>query len=148
MKQNASEKKPLLVRYLLLALGHIFLIVGVIGIFLPVLPTTPFLLLAAWCYSKGSTNFEHWLLNHKYLGPPVLAWRTHRVVRPSAKILAAVVMTTSVIWVWMNESIPMVGKIAMTATVIPVLAFVLTRRNSAPTSQHAYSVDSQQRPRS
>jgi uncharacterized membrane protein YbaN (DUF454 family) len=143
MNKNETEHKHLIMRYLFLVLGHVFLLVGIIGVFLPILPTTPFLLLAAWCYSKGSSTFEHWLLNHKYLGPPVLAWRTHRVVRPSAKILAATVMTTSLIWVWMKESIPLVGKIAMTATLIPVLAFVLTRRNSAPASLHAGNVDSQ-----
>ena len=131
MKSTGSENPHVFVRYLLLAIGHVFLVVGVIGIFVPILPTTPFLLLAAWCYSLGSAAFEDWLLNHKYLGPPIVAWRTHRVVRPGAKILAGGVITLSVIWVWLNQQIPMVGKIAMTATVIPVLLYVLTRKNSA-----------------
>jgi uncharacterized membrane protein YbaN (DUF454 family) len=119
-----------LLRYLFLAFGHLFLVLGIIGVFVPILPTTPFLLLTAWCYSRGSETFEQWLLNHKYLGPPVIAWRTHRVVRPRAKILAGAVITSSLLWVWMNEQIPLIGKIAMTATVIPVLLFVLTRKNA------------------
>ena len=70
------------------------------------------------------------MINHKYLGPPVVAWRLHRVVRPGAKILAGVVMTSSVLWVWLNDQIPMVGKHAMTATIVPVLLYVLTRKNN------------------
>jgi uncharacterized membrane protein YbaN (DUF454 family) len=142
MKSDDSENQSALLRYLMLAFGHVFLIIGVIGIFVPILPTTPFLLLAAWCYSKGSASFEHWLLNHKYLGPPVLAWRSHRVVRPMAKMLAGIVMTISLTWVWLNQQIPAIGKIAMTATVFPVLVFVLTRKNSAPDAGHAEHVES------
>jgi uncharacterized membrane protein YbaN (DUF454 family) len=125
------SKQNTLFRYLFLAFGHLFLLVGIIGVFVPILPTTPFLLLTAWCYSHGSETFEHWLLNQKYLGPPVVAWRTHRVVRPRAKILAGAVITSSLLWVWINEQIPLVGKIAMTVTVIPILLFILTRKNSA-----------------
>jgi uncharacterized protein len=127
MQSNPSRA----LRYALIACGHTFLLIGVIGVFIPILPTTPFLLLAACCYSRGSKAFELWLVNHKYLGPPVVAWRTHRVVRPGAKILAAVVMTASVVWVWMNGQIPAVGKIAMTTIVVPVLLYVVTRKNSA-----------------
>jgi uncharacterized membrane protein YbaN (DUF454 family) len=125
-----QNKRNTLLRYLFLGFGHLFLVIGVIGVFVPILPTTPFLLLTAWCYSRGSETFEQWLLNHKHLGPPVVAWRTHGVVRPGAKILAGVVITSSLLWVWINEQIPLVGKIAMTATVIPVLVFILTRKNS------------------
>ena len=86
MNQEPPDKPHIVLRYVFLACGHVFLAVGVIGVFVPLLPTTPFLLLAAWCYSKGSEAFESWLINHKYLGPPVVAWRLHRVVRPGAKI--------------------------------------------------------------
>ncbi len=130
MNQEPPDKPHIVLRYVFLACGHVFLAVGVIGVFVPLLPTTPFLLLAAWCYSKGSEAFESWLINHKYLGPPVVAWRLHRVVRPGAKILAGVVMTSSVLWVWLNDQIPMVGKHAMTATIVPVLLYVLTRKNN------------------
>jgi uncharacterized protein len=130
MNQEPSDKPHIVLRYVFLACGHVFLVVGVIGVFVPLLPTTPFLLLAAWCYSKGSEAFESWLINHKYLGAPVAAWRVHRVVRPGAKILAGAVMTSSVLWVWLNDQIPMVGKLAMTATIAPALLFVLTRKSS------------------
>lgn len=58
-----------LVRYLLLAVGWLSVALGVIGIFVPVLPTTPFLLLAAACFARSSRRFYDWLVMHPRLGP-------------------------------------------------------------------------------
>ena len=57
------------VRYLLLGLGWLSVALGIIGAFLPLLPTTPFLLLAAACFMRSSERFYLWLINHKWLGP-------------------------------------------------------------------------------
>ena len=62
-------------RYLLIALGWLCIVLGVIGIFLPILPTTPFILLAAWAFSRSSERFHRWLVNHPQLGPIVSAWQ-------------------------------------------------------------------------
>ena len=55
-------------RFLLIIAGTIFLVFGIIGIFLPILPTTPFLLLAAACYARSSKRFYNWLMNNKWFG--------------------------------------------------------------------------------
>ncbi|WP_250656206.1 YbaN family protein [Alkalimarinus coralli] len=61
-------------RYLVIILGWLSVILGVIGIFLPLLPTTPFILLAAWCFSRSSPLFHNWLISHPKLGPIVSTW--------------------------------------------------------------------------
>jgi hypothetical protein len=57
----------------------------VLGAVLPVLPTTPFMLLAAWAFSNSSRRFEHWLLHHRWFGPGIQRWRAHRVVPARVK---------------------------------------------------------------
>ena len=63
-------------RILYLLLGWFSLITGIIGIFLPLLPTTPLVLLAAWCFSRSSERFHSWLMNHKFFGPIVRDWQS------------------------------------------------------------------------
>lgn len=85
-------------RLLWLLGGLLALALGVLGVFLPVLPTTPFVLLAAWCFSRGSTRCEAWLLNHRLFGPMVRDWRERRAVPLRAKQLATVMMTLSSVY--------------------------------------------------
>ena len=68
---------------------------GVVGAFLPVLPTVPFLLLSAWAAGKGWPAFEAWLLRHPRFGPPVQRWRERGAVTRGAKWLATAMMATS-----------------------------------------------------
>lgn len=68
--------------------GLVCVVLGVIGAFLPVLPTTPFLILALWAFSSSSKRLEAWLLTHKRFGPRLRAWRTHRVIPLAVKLTA------------------------------------------------------------
>lgn len=72
----------------LLLLGHLFVLLGVIGIFLPVMPTTVFLLGAAACYSRASGRFYNRLLNNRVFGPVIADWRHHRAMTVRAKAMA------------------------------------------------------------
>ena len=91
-------------------LGHVFscfmkfrggkAVATSIGIFLPLLPTTPFVLLAAYCFSRGSERWERWLLEHPRLGPIVHDWRATRAVPLRAKQAATVMMALSCAIAW------------------------------------------------
>ena len=87
-------------RALWLIAGWLSLLLGFIGIFLPLLPTTPFVLLAAFCFSRGSERWEAWLVQHPRFGPMVQKWRANRAVPLRAKQLATVMMTISSAWSW------------------------------------------------
>ncbi len=80
-------------RGVFLVLGTLALVLGVLGIFLPLLPTTPFVLLAAACYARGSRRFYEWLLAQRTFGPIVHEWQQHRSIPYKAKIAAVVLMS-------------------------------------------------------
>lgn len=81
-------------RTLWMALGLSLVGIGFVGLFVPLLPTTDFLLLALPCFARSSVRLEHWLLDHPRVGPPLRAWRAERAVPRHAKIAACVGMAT------------------------------------------------------
>ena len=81
-------------KYLLIILGSISLALGVIGIFLPLLPTTPFLLLSAALYIRSSEQLYQWLINQKYLGAYIRNFREYRAIPLRAKIVSV-----SMVWI-------------------------------------------------
>lgn len=81
------------VRVFLVAAGTACVAAGVAGIFLPVLPTTPFLLVAAACYARASRRFYNALLNNRAFGPAILEWQEHRSIRYRTKVAAIVLMS-------------------------------------------------------
>jgi hypothetical protein len=82
-----------LVRGLYLGAGFVFVAIGVLGIFLPVLPAMPFMLLAAACFARGSARFYNWLLNNRTFGPTILEWRRHRSIPWRTKMMAIALMS-------------------------------------------------------
>jgi uncharacterized membrane protein YbaN (DUF454 family) len=81
------------VRVFLVIAGSVFVVLGVIGAFMPVLPTTPFLLLAAACYARASTRFYNFLLNNRTFGPTIREWQRHRSIPWRTKIYSIALMT-------------------------------------------------------
>lgn len=87
----------LLKKYLLIGLGILSLVLGVIGIFLPVLPTTPFLLLSSFCFLRSSKRLYTWLINHKVLGIYIYNYITYKSVKANTKVFALVFLWVSMI---------------------------------------------------
>ena len=81
----------------LLSLGWICVSLGFIGIFVPGLPTTIFLIIALWAFTKSSKTLRLWLLNHKRFGPILRNWQEYKVVPLKAKILMVILQTSVVI---------------------------------------------------
>lgn len=79
---------PRMMRYVFLVLGIGFVALGFIGAFLPVLPTTPFLILAAACFARSSPRLENWLLQHPLFGPLLRGWRERGAIPVKAKLMA------------------------------------------------------------
>ena len=79
-------------RWLLVAAGVIALFLGLLGVLLPGLPTTPFVLLAASCFAKASPRLHRWLTQHRYLGPMVRDWEAHRSLPLRVKWLSTGMM--------------------------------------------------------
>ena len=86
-------------KIILLSIGWICVGLGFIGIFVPGLPTTIFLIIALWAFTKSSNKLRIWLLNHKKFGPFLRDWQEHRVVPLRAKILMVILQTCVVIMV-------------------------------------------------
>lgn len=90
-------------KYLLIFLGSLSLTLGIIGAFIPVLPTTPFLLLASFCYLRSSKKMYDWLINHKILGAYIYSYTIYKAVPRKTKIGALVflwsTLTISIVFV-------------------------------------------------
>lgn len=82
----AALSRPM--RLLHLLAGLLLLALGIIGAFLPLMPTTIFMILAAWCFGRSSARLETWLLSHKRFGPTISAWRHEGAISRRAKTLA------------------------------------------------------------
>ena len=96
MAREAQEQRYPAIRYALLAIGWLSVALGVLGIFLPVLPTTPFLLLAAACFMRSSKRFYLWLVNHRQLGPWIVDYLEGQGIPLKGKIYAIGLMWLSI----------------------------------------------------
>lgn len=85
-------------RIILIIIGWLAVVLATLGVVLPLLPTTPFLLLAAWCFAHSSPRFHHWLLYRSWFGSYIRHWQDHRALPPGAKprALIFIVLTFAV----------------------------------------------------
>ena len=126
--------QPTLKHQILKGLGFVFVGLGFIGIFLPLVPTTPFLLLALACFARSSPQVHSWLINHKVLGPYVRDWERDRAIPLKAKIIALVMMSASFAWLLLGTNAPAIA-IWMTGGILSLVAIFIVTRPSGKTDQ-------------
>ena len=120
------------VRHLLVAFGCLNVGLGIVGLLLPVMPTTFFLFIALWAFSRSSPRFHRWLWNHPRLGHHVRCWHRHRVIPMRAKVTALAVMAASLACAtvfiagdWLRPAVLAVG-------LGPVAGWMLRRPSRVP----------------
>jgi uncharacterized protein len=91
-------KKQRVIRVLLMAAGTVCLCLGAIGIFLPILPTTPFLLLAAACYMRSSERLHKWLINNRWFGEYIKNYQAGRGIPKKTKIVTLAFMWIAILY--------------------------------------------------
>lgn len=114
---------PLLKRVVFIC-GWISLAMGVIGIFLPLLPTTPFVLLAAACFARSSPRFYAWITSHKRFGPMIANYLAGQGLPLKAKIMAVGLLWVSVCFTLFIVSL-LWAKLAMLLTALVVSIYIL-----------------------
>ena len=110
-----------------IGVGWFFTGLAAIGVVLPLLPTTPFLLVAIWAFSKGSARWHHWLRTHKIFGPYIRAWQDHHAIPVRAKVIACVMLSMSAVYIITHDRIPDLGKYSAITLFCCVAIFVLSR---------------------
>jgi len=122
--------KPM--RYGMLALGVVCTAVGIVGVVLPGLPGTVFLLVAVWAFSRSSERFHRWLYDHPRFGQPIRDWHEHRVIPTRAKFLAVTMMGVSfAIMAMMEPESPLL--LAVIGLVMAgVAVWIITRAGAVP----------------
>lgn len=116
------QQRGLSLLYVLL--GWICLLLGAIGVFLPLIPTTPFVLLAAFCFSRGSQSMHNWLLENKTFGPAIKEWETSRIIRPRAKWLSTIMMSLAIAYAVVFKQIGLIPKAVMLVVLLIILIFI------------------------
>lgn len=129
--QPKNSKSHPLLRPLWVFFGICALILGIIGAFLPLLPTTPLIILAAFCFSKGSRRLHGWILARKGFGPMIRDWETDGIIPLKAKLLATFMIITMVGYaLWFKVEVFGL-RIAIVLTIFCTLTYIWTRPSVA-----------------
>ncbi|MGE3164014.1 MAG: YbaN family protein [Planctomycetota bacterium] len=111
----------------LVGLGVLFLAVAGVGIFVPLLPTTPFVILAAFLFSRGSPRLHQWLRSQRHFGAALRRWEDHGVIQLRAKILATVLITLAIAYPMFFTAMSTGIRVGAGVVTALVVAFIWTR---------------------
>ena len=135
MQNHPVEEKTIRKPVVLIwrCLGLLFVAIGCAGVVLPVLPTTPFMLLALWAFAKGSPALHAWLITHPNFGPPLQDWTRYGVIPRQAKTVAISVMLISLgVTIYSGAAGPVVLGLVI-ALMLAGAGFILSRPSDRPT---------------
>lgn len=121
MSREPFAHKSRLIRYTLLSLGWVSFVCGVIGIVLPVVPTSPFLILSAACFLRSSPRFYYWLINHRWFGVYIRYYLDGKGIPRRAKIMILLML-----WVMMLSSALLIVKIRWVSICMLLIAAAVT----------------------
>lgn len=119
------------VRWAYFVLGWVLVATGIVGLILPVMPGTVFLILAAACFTRSSPRFEAWLVHHPRWGSGVRAWRAYGAIPPRAKGIAIGMMIVSIVVLAVTDT-PLWLTLVIAATLAIVAAWIKTRPDGPP----------------
>jgi uncharacterized protein len=133
---HAISRNPL-VRGAWIAIGFVFIALGFIGVVLPLVPTTPFVLLAAYCFARSSPRFYRWLLDHRVFGTLIRDWHAGRGIAMRAKVTAV-----ALIFLTIGSSAAFfvssaLVRVLLVAIGVSVVAFLLTRPTAPPVAERS-----------
>ena len=121
-----AKKSPMIAKNIHLLLGLLMLGLGILGAFLPVMPTTIFLIMAAYFFARSSPKLYSWLINHPRFGPAIQNWQNNRAVSKNGKISAAIGMSLGILVLFLVSK-SLVVTLLGTAFILLCAAYVLTR---------------------
>jgi uncharacterized protein len=119
-------------RLMYLGFGWLMFSIGFVGAFLPVLPTTPFMLLALWGFSKGSDNLHNWLYHHPKYGALLSDWEKYRIIPIKAKITAISMMCLSAGIMIFFSDVPKIALYCALGIMVIGAVFILTKPSKKP----------------
>ena len=122
-------------KILLISLGWLCVGLGFVGVFVPGIPTTIFLIIALWAFTKSSEKLRYWLLNHKRFGPILNNWQEHKVVPRRAKILMVVLMSLAVFLFYYSLQ-NLYLKIGLVLILVSVAIYVISLPSKIPESSY------------
>lgn len=129
---DSQYSRKQFMRPLFFILGWFFFVLGVVGAFLPVLPTTPIMLLALWCFARSSDRFHDWLYTHRFFGPPLQQWQEYRVIPLAAKCTALLCMAASLIYLFVFLDAAIWAKVLMCTSMALGAGYILTKPSLPP----------------
>jgi uncharacterized membrane protein YbaN (DUF454 family) len=133
MSVNRQLSAP--ARWVLIGIGWTAVGLAALGVLLPLLPTTPFLLVAAWAFGRSSERFHGWLSRNRWFGPMLQDWQRHGAIPLWAKIMAVAFMTLAMIGLIQRGTLP-IWALVLIGAVLATVSLWITTRPSGPKDQN------------